>query len=609
MCHPEDQPPGFVPICQIHKQPYGKQINVVGLVTDAFTPRQTRRDWQLTFKISVACVSPAEIKVSFFKEDRHDLPRDVKEGAVVALQNIKVNHYQDVRSLLSSHKTAWAVFDVTKGAEQGVIKSESTGFKHHERLLDCARRLKLGAPSKAPSSGSVSGVRMERSPSLIKDVVVDKFHDLTGEVIKMYTAGTGAVDLHITDYTRNNLLPEYLPQDAGYGNDKKWDGPYGKRSLKIEVYDPHATWLRDNAERGSLLRLRNVRIKIGKGALLEGNLWEDRLYPEKVCVWSLTDEDPAVQQLLGRKTGYASECRSKGWANALSGLSARSRKRAPAEENGALGRADAGRRNKKHKKSQRQEHTHNPHEKTQDPQSPVRLAKARSVVRLVASASSMRPSSIYEVVNNPSRSITIPLTGEKQPVPFVNVKHKIRVKVVDFFPHEIKSFAEKRPLENDGAPKWVWNFILRVIPADKLDPHQEAIDVEVSGDHAVRLLGGMPPGDLNKDEGYYYRLRTVLDVMWQDLAQKKDEAWAGSGKNPSTWQHSLEEIGKQQPARPIELCISEEGVRTEELTEADKHKDETLWQDKKIRHSSWGWSRVWRVCDTVIADESDDFDG
>jgi len=86
---------------------------------------------------------------------------------------------------------------------------------------------------------------------------------------------------------------------------------------------------------------------------------------------------------------------------------------------------------------------------------------------------------LWEVVHNPNRTVY-----EKE-LPFINVKHLVRVAVVDYWPHRLKEFSN---LSQDG--KWQWHFFLVVRDVQERDGFVH--NVEVAGSQAKTLLNMTP---------------------------------------------------------------------------------------------------------------------
>lgn len=128
--------------------------------------------------------------------------------------------------------------------------------------------------------------------SLLKDAKPDTFHDILGEVIKIYD-GPGMVTVYFSDYTANSLFYNYAWGGGGlietrdgdkYGyipskpkSAKDWPGPFGKMTIQITMFDGHADFIRDQIKVNQWLLLKNVQLKYGRmGGCLEGVLRGDR---------------------------------------------------------------------------------------------------------------------------------------------------------------------------------------------------------------------------------------------------------------------------------------------------------------------------------------------
>lgn len=81
-------------------------------------------------------------------------------------------------------------------------------------------------------------------------------------------------------------------------------------------------------------------------------------------------------------------------------------------------------------------------------------------------------------------------------MPFVNVTHLARIKVVDFFPHRLEDFA--REVNVGGQIKTRWSFWLTVKDAgDRMTKHLEGeepqmLNLHVTGAAAEKLLDMKP---------------------------------------------------------------------------------------------------------------------
>ena len=159
---------------------------------------------------------------------------------------------------------------------------------------------------------------------LLKDVKPDTFHDILGEVIRVFD-GSSSVTVYLSDYTANSLFYNYAwgggTTEARDGDEfgyiksrtktaKDWPGPYGKMTIQLTLFDGHADFIRDEkVQANQWLLLRNVQIKFGRmGGCLEGMLRGDRdAFEGKVYVQimkhsdELEDNDVRWKEAVRRK--------------------------------------------------------------------------------------------------------------------------------------------------------------------------------------------------------------------------------------------------------------------------------------------------------------------
>lgn len=237
-----------------------------------------------------------------------------------------------------------------------------------------ADRVPLGAPANAPTGarsnaqGAVAGPSRtantsittsresevihraqnaaipNRKFSLIKDLVPNRFCDLVVEVIKVFSAqGGGFVELQVSDYTEHHMLYDHPAPEEAHANDgadgdsynylqqpkKEWPGPYGQRVLKMEVHYPHAAFIIHQVKEGNFIHIRNARAKIGQSNKLEGNLWADSRWPDRIDV-SICKPSSSVEceALVGRRTQYWAARPSNVDTNDAAGKNARKKAKA-----------------------------------------------------------------------------------------------------------------------------------------------------------------------------------------------------------------------------------------------------------------------------------------
>lgn len=158
----------------------------------------------------------------------------------------------------------------------------------------------------------------KRRCMLLKDVSCGTFVDLFGQVVKTFSEGHRFL-LYVTDYTHNKGLFNYAVPDDGDGSRdgdefnyigrarRKWPGPYGKMTIQITLWDPHAFFARQHVKEEDIIFLQNVNIKPDRhSGRIEGSIHTDRLYPDKLYIRVLDDSDSEdrVKELIKRKRQY-----------------------------------------------------------------------------------------------------------------------------------------------------------------------------------------------------------------------------------------------------------------------------------------------------------------
>jgi protection-of-telomeres protein 1 len=73
--------------------------------------------------------------------------------------------------------------------------------------------------------------------------------------------------------------------------------------LQVELLPPHAGFARDRVREGDFIKLSNVRIKQGSAGKMEGNIWTDQRFPDKIQVHPLIEEK-ALESLKNRRDNY-----------------------------------------------------------------------------------------------------------------------------------------------------------------------------------------------------------------------------------------------------------------------------------------------------------------
>ena len=321
----------------------GAEVNLMGVVTDFLAPCISRgTDWMSSFSIadsSCGGVDQDGLKVRFFRPLASEMPAIRGTGDVVLLRNIKIKEWSGLTMALSTRGTSWVVFPAESVPEKAPLSAVPlkhvkearspvpTHLEMHYAISLCNSRDRstFTAPSSSPAGSAItaapSTVQGREKFSLVKDVKIDTFYNLVGQVVRLYP-NNGNVELYITDYTGNTLLFYYPEPDVDDGSgregdkynytasssaNRKWNGPYGKMTLTVTLWGGNnAYFCQQHVKENDFVHLRNVRIKWSKDAKVEGTLFPDRRHPDRVDVTVLknNEDEDRVKDVLRRKRDY-----------------------------------------------------------------------------------------------------------------------------------------------------------------------------------------------------------------------------------------------------------------------------------------------------------------
>ncbi|KAL8909455.1 MAG: hypothetical protein Q9171_005023 [Xanthocarpia ochracea] len=500
-----NSPEGFVPVSSLPSH-VNREVNMMGVVTD-FLPaaRSKGRDWTCNFRLADHTTFDDGIKIRFFRSTETELPQVLSNGDVVLLQKLKISSWSGMTVGLSSRNTVWTVFPAASIPEKQpagcthlkFIKDKGSSAPTEEQMRYaielCNSRdrgtynslstdvtpaatnqtqTSVETPSTAGTPSSFLGRREKFA--LVKDLQINMFYDLVGQVVKIYPSN-GVVELYITDYTSNNLLFDY---SWGHGDDEssdlpKWRGPLGKNTLIVSLFPPHSYSAQSNVKEDQYVFLRNTRIKYSKNLKMEGSLHTDRVNPDRVDITIIRDtNDDRVKDILRRKLEY-----TKRWSrdkDAFVSL-AQGQKRKQNEEP-KLSKGQARKRRKQQreeearKKEQQPTHSEDEEEDKENTE-PFRVRitpnlkshsyqynhhstpasspppseppnKSTSLNKSIRASNQDIPiRSLASILNH--ETFTIP-KGASFALPFRNIRSRAAVRVVDFYPRDIADFAVKK---------------------------------------------------------------------------------------------------------------------------------------------------------------------
>ncbi|KAL7962444.1 hypothetical protein V8C34DRAFT_270363 [Trichoderma compactum] len=666
-------PSGFISIRDIldRKRGVGNLLNAIGVVKDFRTPVPTRRsDWKCEIRLcdgSAEDASSNSIAINIFRPE-NEMP-DPSLGDVIVLYQAKLQSHSETLSLVTHWTTDVYLYSANQIPQppEGALKAlrpqqrkttHSPGQTVHEYVSSLYHSIdKMNLPSEAEFQDmKAKSANASDKFKELKDVRDREFADVIVELVKQPYDTSDKITLWVSDYTENDDFFHFafkgfggdggqasgpygygvnLPYGAGTGGE--WKGPFGKRSMQVTCFEPHIAFIREKAlSTGSWVMLRNLNIKYGHNAAnLEGYLRSDwKVNITQMDIKNTEDPDPRLKEANRRKSVYIKEKEML----ILAGLAGKKRKSDMAEMQ--LPQIEKPKRNKKPK---------------QKAKKPVKVAEVSILSQMGAtdqgestmtsngtSTETFAVSTAYSKVKCENENKAISTIGDmldpvhletdingeqvKLPLPFVNMKYRANVRVVNFMPPDLEDFAQpkkvkKKPSEFDmlsdyeesdadadmegeetvdrsTARKWEWRFFLELEDASSPGENQKepkTLWVTVNNPSAQCLLS-LDASDLRSDQRNLEALRQRLFLLWGDLEEKKSleeenkrqAALTNRGVNRPPL-HSSDDEGRmpqkkgpgssQVRSRPFSCCIHQYGVKVpeEDPVKADAGEGER-WQ-------------------------------
>lgn len=565
-----------------------------------------------------------------------DMP-DVSSTDIVVLTSVKVQRWRaDPLSLLTHTSTSILVYSAPKipkppmSAETALKPSrkrdrhkptapENLYVSHFYHKID-----KYAFPDEEEFRARTErSLNVKNKFSLLKDVQDGNFYDLIAQVARDPGGTYDIVTLYVSDYTEN---PNFHPQvwdgakelGAGDGDafgytsgtapaTKEWVGPYGKMSIQITCYEPHASFIRDTVSAGQWVLLRNVQIKYGRNFKhLEGFLREDRgSVNTRINIQILeTDDpdtvDPRLKEAIRRYRDYTKKKKQQirelksAQAAGLKRKASRAGEREPTTTKERRKASRAAEREEKEKRIEQE-------------------MRARLNERITCESHDTLFVTVGQVLEPTCYDTTIDGQSTALVMPFNCAKYMTRARVVDFFPSALEDFAcsykqtdfevlsdyesntDLNSSEDDEEDTctarrvWEWRFALQLEdPApptgtakSKSGP-QPRLWVLVDN-HEAQNLTGLDATDLHRNPDTLNTLRERMTTLWGNLEelkarnaearrQKEDAARKQAGKarrgpeKPPLDDSDAEEGAGEEAVSnlPFGCCIQQYGVYDKE---------------------------------------------
>ncbi|GKU04698.1 hypothetical protein FLAG1_07970 [Fusarium langsethiae] len=629
----------------------GVLVTVAGILVDFRVPVPTRGK------------DDDSISVNVFRP-KDECPR-VGRGDVVLIRKIKVQqHEPEGWSLLSHFGTKFSVYEASKipkppgEASCAVYPISSSkdippNGQENAFVSQMYHTINLDrVPAQEEfESMIVTSANVKDKFSLLKDVKEGQFCNIVAQIVRPPYDSGDRITLWVSDYTENSSFFNFSigVGDASLGRDgdpygytdkfttttktTDWSGPYGKRSMQVTCWEPHAGVIRnENIGFESWVDARNLQIKTGhNGNNLEGFLREDRgaygpkLGLQRVDMTAGADYvNPHAKAALQRKREYerlrkdqlkdireaskAGEKRKKGMETSKEAKKENARARRKAKRKREAGRQDQG-------DDQAEEDT-------------TQVADLNT--RVKCENQDKAASRLCEITSIVQHETTVEGESVKVPLPFVNLNYRANVRVVDFSPSNLADFAYPKKeseydiLSDDGedsvsdddsddddeqpsqttlnafaqVQNWEWRFFLEL--EDAVDNHkQKKQRLWVLVDNqAAQCLTGLDASNLRQDKELLSTLRDKMFTLWGNLEEKKTAAQEAvrKGKPPADSDDENEqktagnESTTQLTNRSFPCCIQQYGIKVTE-------------RDLSEANAGGGkrWQRMFRIFGTMIA--------
>ncbi|PNP55072.1 hypothetical protein THARTR1_04761 [Trichoderma harzianum] len=653
-------PSGFISIRDIldRKRGVGNLLNVIGVVKDFRTPVPTRRsDWKCEIRLcdgSAEDASSNSIAINIFRPE-NEMP-DASLGDVVVLYQAKLQSHSETLSLVTHWTTDVYLYSANQIPQppEGALKAlrpqqrkttHSPGQTVHEYVSSLYHSIdKTSLPSEAEFQDmKAKSANPSDKFKELKDVRDSTFADVIVQLVKKPYDTGDKVTLWVSDFTENDSFFHFafkgfggqahdtygygvnLPYGAGTGGE--WKGPFGKRSMQVTCFEPHISFIRERGlSTGCWVMFRNLNIKYGHNAAnLEGYLRSDwKINVTQMDTTDTESPDPRLKEAVRRKRDYEQAKAELIVGIFDAGVAGRKRKSDMAEMQPP--QIEKPKRNKKPK---------------QKAKKPVKVAEVSILSQIKATdqgdstvmsngtstETSAAVSTAYSKVKCENENKAISTIGDmldpvhletdvngeqvKLQLPFVNMKYRANVRVVNFMPPDLEDFAQpkkkrKKPSEyailsdyeesdadsdmegeetvdRSTAREWEWRFFLELEDASSHgETQKEPKTLWVAVDnHSAQCLLSLDASDLRSDQRNLEALRQRLFLLWGDLEEKKSleeeskrqAALTNRGVNRPPL-HSSDDEGrmpqKQGPgssqvrSRPFSCCIHQYGVQVPE---------------------------------------------
>jgi hypothetical protein len=509
---------------------------------------------------------------------------NVTLGDVLIITTAKVQKYHGPPSLITNARTSIRVYVASKipkppkSARIALVAgpkrdshaptaAEEAYVSHIHHAID-----KYRLPDEHEfQQRAAQSLNVKRKFSLLKDVKEGGFYDLVVQVARDPYAGVDCVTLYVSDYTEN---PHFHPQvwqgfieavseggdPYGYTSGsvalpkKDWVGPYGKMSIQLTCFEPHATYIRDEVRAGQWVALRNVQIKHGRdGQFLEGFMREERnVSNTRINVQILEakdgDVDADFKEAVRRWRDYDKKKKKQIKAAQAAGLKRKASLPSEQEQRPL----NTSERRKRRRAQQKEKERAAPEQQEEEAELANQDLRLCLNDHITCETHNTPYSTIASILEHPVHESTVNNETTAIIMPFTCAKYRALARVVDFFPPALEDFSCSRKVtdlkelmlsDNEGDSScpsssddedgpgagnvWEWRFALQLEdpgPSIGIDKHNGTSPPRVwvfVDNSEAQCLTGLDATDLRQDARTLAQLRERMFTLWGNLEELK----------------------------------------------------------------------------------------
>ncbi|KAI0581725.1 Telomere-binding alpha subunit central domain-containing protein [Pyrenophora tritici-repentis] len=560
-------------------------VSIIGVLVSYGEPKSTRgTDFSLDFTLqddfssgSIGDQSTISCRI-FRPKDR--FPKISGIGDVIIIRKFNVKDWQGHIECIGYKTVAMIVFPGAKipspsqrqpyqcGKQK--LMCDSTGIGQPPTIAEQMAVIDLKAASTGVSEQlqqhatiTASKLKSSRKLCLVKDLQFNTFYDVCVQIVHIYWHfGGGQVDMKVTDYTPNEHMHYFPDPEEGttwnHLSDKGFKGPYGYLTLSVTLYESNAAWVQENAAVGDYVYLRNMHVRMSTAGRLEGVVHQDKDRPNQVDIRQLKSA-PEIEAIDKRRQEYEKKRGVKTAFEVMQNPPSNPKAKTAKEKRQAK---------KEIQKAEKEAELQEIAEKQRE----WELQQSSINKNIRAAFPEMKLSTISEMLYNPHLEMRTPEKYNFYTLPFVNCRHRSRVRVVDVFPPEIELFTHSNK-------RWEWGFALLLEDANiPRGTVSEKLTVFVNNDMGQFLLKTQAV-NLKGNHRVLKLLEEKLFILWGNLMELKTELRDRGSDLP------LPPGDNRLQNKPFDACIEEYGA------EVPVTKD-----------TPFGYQRMHRLAQTTILD-------